>query len=258
MEETYRRLEPHPVILVDLQLFDRASSMEAHVAREHVEAGVVSTRVDDRFFALHDAWRGIPRITVCLERMARLPGPVQIGSLQHEVGHSVLHGELRYYRLAQPRAFQAVQTRYGLSPHYMADLLYLTSLAVKDYEVTRFLVEHGFHQEQTAYVESLFTSGPEDAVTWRVAQDRPEAQVLVLVSTLKPLFCAAGFYPKEDCKDAMEAKVKAYAYLPPPFQRMLQQVTSDAVQLSIGQTPENLERTARAISTEIIDSLLQK
>ena len=140
MDECYDRLSPHEVTLVDLYAFDRSSSLEAFLAKEYSEVGVASAPFDELFFAMHDAWRGVSRIILCFERMRKLPKPIQIGGVQHEVGHSVLHGSLSYYVLPLPPALSELINRFGLSLEYVMNLLYLISIAVKDYEVTRFFM----------------------------------------------------------------------------------------------------------------------
>jgi hypothetical protein len=73
MRECYDRLKPHEVALVDLYVFEQASSMDAFIAKESKEVGVVSTSFDELFFALHDAYRGTSRIILCIEKMKKLP-----------------------------------------------------------------------------------------------------------------------------------------------------------------------------------------
>lgn len=139
MGECYTRLRPHKVSFVDLCLFERSSSMEAFFARERGVVGVATAPFDEEFFAMHDAWRGIPRISVCLERVRNLPELVKIGGIRHEVGHSILHGELQYYLLPHLPSLMEIENRFNLPAEYSRNLLYLVSIAVKDYEVTRLL-----------------------------------------------------------------------------------------------------------------------
>ena len=86
MQECYRQLAPHEVSLVDLYLFERSSSVEAFFADECRKVSVASAPFGALFFAMHDAWRGIPRITLCLEKMKKLPRVVKKGGIHHEVG----------------------------------------------------------------------------------------------------------------------------------------------------------------------------
>jgi len=79
MRECYSRSAPHEVSIVDLYLFERSSSVEAFFAKECRKVGVASAPFDELFFAMHDAWRGILRITLCLEKMKKLPRLVKMG-----------------------------------------------------------------------------------------------------------------------------------------------------------------------------------
>jgi hypothetical protein len=92
VRECYRRLSPHGVDLIDLYIFERSSAVEAFLADESKSVGVASSSFSELFFSMHDAWRGTPRIIICLERMKKLPALAQKGGIRHEVGHSVLHG----------------------------------------------------------------------------------------------------------------------------------------------------------------------
>lgn len=150
MKECYSRLSPHEVALVNLYVFERSSSTEAFLAKEFKEVGVVSAPFNELFFAMHDAWRGTPRIVLCLERMRKLPRLVQTGGIQHEVGHTVRHGSLHYYLLPLPPVLLDISERFNLSLEYAANLLYLISIAVKDYEVSRLLHERGCVEDQVA------------------------------------------------------------------------------------------------------------
>ncbi|MFQ6134841.1 MAG: hypothetical protein ACE5KU_03375, partial [Nitrososphaerales archaeon] len=183
MRECYERLEPHEVAIVDLQVFESASQTEAFLSAEYGRVGVVSRRFDEKFFALHHAWRGTPSITLCLERMRELPPTVRIAGIRHEVGHSILHGELKHYFLTIPYAYVKAVKRYALTNDYGVNLTYLTSIAVKDYEVTRLLYERGYVQDQVEYVEHLLATTEDDITEWRIARSNPLTRVLHLVAS---------------------------------------------------------------------------
>ena len=168
MKECYERLMPHNVELVDLFLFERSSATEAFLSRERSEVGVVSAPFDESFFAMHDAFRGTPRIILCFERMRKLPKPVRVGGIRHEVGHSVLHGSLSYYLLSLPPALLELVDRFGLPLEYATNLLYLISVAVKDYEVTRLLYKRGYVAGQIAYARHLLKPSESDVLSWEM------------------------------------------------------------------------------------------
>jgi len=246
MEECYRRLESHEVELVDLYVFERSSSVEAFLARESQRVGVVSASFDELFFAMHDAWRGTPRITICLERMKKLPKLVQIGGVRHEVGHSVLHGSLIYYLLAFPPTFLKLVDRFNLSWEYATNVLYLISIAVKDYEVSRLLYERGYVEDQVAYVKYLLTVSESDVFSWEMSQGRPLLETLCLISCLKT---AGGSMPllldKAFCKEMKHRLVESLSYLPADHRALLLKVVWEGFSSFGTDTFDNVNRIVR-------------
>ncbi len=214
MQECYRRLAPHEVSLVDLFLFEQSSLTEAFFAKEGRKVGVASASFNELFFAMHDAWRGIPRITLCLERMKSLPKLVKTGGIRHEVGHSILHGNLRYYLLSFPPALLQIADQFQLPFEYLTNLLYLVSIAVKDYEVTRFLYQRGYIEDQVAYVKYLLAVSKDDKLSWELSRGKPLAEALCLISRLKTVGCAAPILvDKKFCKEIMQYLKRSLSYL---------------------------------------------
>lgn len=185
LEECYERLEPHSVEILDLLLFEDSVRMNAFYAREREASGIVSQSLGEEFFAVHDAWSGTPRIGVCIERMRRLPRLVQIGALRHEVGHSVLHGSIEHYVFSVTPPLLEASKRFSLTRDYLFPLLYLISIAVKDFEVSRLLVEKGYVEDQVAYSRHVLTTSRDDLEAWRMARGNPAAMALCAASRLK-------------------------------------------------------------------------
>jgi len=193
LEECYARLEPHEVSYVDLYLFESSTHMKAFFLRERSAVGVAGQGLDDLFVAQHDAWRGTPRISICLERLRSLPRGVQIGSLRHEAGHSVLHGGIEYYIAHLP-----LMPRGTEIPNASArDFLYLMSIAVKDFEVTRFLLGREFYEDQLAFAMSVFETTDDDRLAWHMSRGNRVAEILCMASRFKEICCAAPFLRDE-------------------------------------------------------------
>jgi len=243
MQECYSRSVPHEVSLVDLYIFERSSSVEAFFAKECRKVGVASAPFDELFFAMHDAWRGIPRITLCLEKMEKLPRLVKMGGLRHEVGHSILHGNLSSYVLSFPPALLKIVDRFNLSFEYMANLLYLISIAVKDYEVTRLLHEQGYVKDQIAYAKHLLTISEDDTLSWEISRGKPPAEALCLISCLKAAGCAAPFLvDKKFGEEVRKYLIESLSYLPADRSTLLLRVV-DGGFLSLGTgTLDNVDR----------------
>jgi len=246
MEECYGRLAPHEVSLVDLYVFERSSSVEAFLTKEYVEVGVTSAPFDELFFAMHDAWRGTPRIILCLERMKTLPMLVKIGGIRHEVGHSVLHGSLRYYLLPSPPTLLELADRFNLPFEYVANILYLISIAVKDYEVSRLLYGRGYVEDQVAYAKHLLRVSESDVLSWEISRGKPPAEVLCLISCLKAAGCAAPLLIDEKFgEDVRRCLIESLSYLPPNLSALLLKVILEGFPSLGTDTLDNIDRMVR-------------
>ena len=246
MQECYMRLAPHEVSLVDLYLFERSSSVEAFFAKEYREAGVASTPFDELFFAMHDAWRGIPRITLCLEKMKKLPRLVKMGGIHHEVGHSILHGSLRYYILSFPPALLKIADHFNISFKYMTNLLYLVSIAVKDYEVTRLLYHRGYVEDQVAYAKHLLQVSEEDKLSWEISRGKPPAEALCLIACLKAAGCAVPLLvDKKFGEEVKQYLMESLSYLPADRSAILLKVIEDGFSSLETDTLDNVGRMVR-------------
>ncbi|MBO3803815.1 MAG: hypothetical protein JTT11_08130, partial [Candidatus Brockarchaeota archaeon] len=194
MEECYRRLGACDVPCVDLYLFEGASRMSAFFSGEKRLLGIESKGLEEAFAAQHDAWRGTSRISICVERIGAMPEEVRIGTIRHEVGHSVLHGSLEHYLI--PPAL--VERASAKMPWERARIfLYLVSIAVKDYEVTRLLYRKGYVEDQVAYALSSIGASEEDKLAWLISENDPAARAICAASRLKEVCCAAPFLGDE-------------------------------------------------------------
>ena len=241
MEECYGQLAPQDVSLVDLYLFERSSSVTDFFAKEYRKFGVVSAPFDEQFFAMHDAWRGIPRITLSFEKMKELPKLVRIGGIRHEVGHSVLHGNLRYYVLSAPPALLEIADSFNLSFEYMTNLLYLVSIAVKDYEVTRLLHQRGYVEDQINYAKHLLMVSEEEKRSWEMSRGTPAAKALCLTSYLKSGGCAAPFLLDKMFREEMkQCLMGSLSHLPPARSALLLKVIEEGFASLGTDTLENV------------------
>ncbi|KPV64738.1 MAG: hypothetical protein AOA65_0805 [Candidatus Bathyarchaeota archaeon BA1] len=259
MEECYERLKPHKVELVDVCLFERSSTAEAFLSKESAEVGVVSASFGELFFATHEAWRGTPRITLCFEKMRKLPKLVQVGGIRHEVGHSVLHGSLRYYLLLLPTVFLDMAKHFGLSTQYVTNLLYLTSIAVKDCEVSRLLYGRGYLEDQAAYAKHTLTISESDTLSWEVSRGKPISEILCLVSCLKAAGCAAPLFSDERLGEEMKRRLmESLSYLPTDYSTLLFDVILEGFSSLGADTLSNIEQMARLIADKIIKPILER
>jgi len=256
MQECYVQLAPHGVELLDLYVFERSTAVEAFLAEESRRIGVASSSFDEVFFSMHDAWRGISRIIICLERMKKLTALAQRGGIHHEVGHSVLHGSPRYYIFAIPPTLQDLGKRYKLSRQHVTNMLYLISIAVKDYEVSRLLHRHGYVKDQMAFAKHMLLPMESDRTIWEISRTNPDAQALCLTSYLKLIGYTTPFLASKNSRKELNHYLKeSLSYLPKKHStKLLREIPKIFHQLGL-DTMDNINKFTNLIVQEMIQSI---
>jgi len=226
--------------------------MNAFIGGEKRNLGISTSAFEASFFAVHDAWRGTPRIMVAYDRMSALPKLVGVGALRHEAAHTVLHGSLEYYIFSFPTVLLKLERAGIISRKIAEDLLYLVSVAVKDYEVTRLLYEKRFVTDQFAYNRYFLEPSEEDREAWNIAKRNETARILVLVSILKTACCAAPLLKDERYGGEISRSIsKSRAYLPADLSRRLSKVLQASSKFG-ENTQENIDLLAEKIVDELV------
>jgi len=258
IEECYSRLQPHGLSLVDLYLFERSSVLEAFLSQEYAKMGVTSSRFDEDFYAMHDAWRGIPRISISLERIQSLPELTRAGILRHEVGHSILHGSPQYYIFPIPHLLLETSERFDLPIQYLNDLLYLISIAVKDIEVTRLLHSGGYIEDQVAYAEGVLEVSQDDLAAWEIGKVKPEAKILCIVSRLKDFSCASALMSDEKLREKIRMKLlEGMNYFPEDVSTKILNIILKLPSSLQADTLKNVDEMTRIIVEELVEPTLR-
>ena len=258
MEECYNRLNPHGLSLVDLYLFERSSALEAFLSKEHARMDVISSRFDEDFYAMHDAWRGIPRIIVSVERIQSLPELTQAGILRHEVGHSILHGSPEYYIFPIPLLLSEASETFDFSVQYKNDLLYLISIAVKDFEVTSLLHGGGYIEDQVAYAESVLETSEDDLAAWEIGKVNPQAKILCIVSRLKDFSCASALMSNGELREKIRMKLaESMNYFPEEVSTKILNIILKFPSSLKADTLGNVGEMTRIILEELVEPTLR-
>ena len=217
--EAYRRLASPQRAALEVRLVDTRERMAALAAAEKARHGI-ATVGDEAFACAHDAFEDRPRITVCVEALGPLQPPA-IAALRHEVGHAVLHGRREFYQVRADAALRRAGGLRGLNDPALLQLLFFVAVAVKDWEVSRLLLQHGWTDDVRALAWELLEPSEEDRMGWRLAEASGGLRLLWAGSQLKPLLHAA---PLRESADASEVEVRAAAmvhYLPAPARSAL-------------------------------------
>jgi len=193
LDECYNRMGSLSPPMVELNIYKSSSAMDASLNREKAALGVETGGADSTFLATHEAWRGIPRITVCIERMKAEPRIVAQAAVRHEAGHSAIHGSPEFYVLPLPIALLEASEIFPFFSRVSQVSSYLIFTAVKDYEVTRLLHMLGYIKDQAAFARRFSKPSEEDYLAAHLAGRTREATALLCASWLKNVSCLPPF-----------------------------------------------------------------
>jgi hypothetical protein len=240
------------VEIVDICIFDKSSSMNAFMNEEKRKLGIETSAFEENFLAVHDAWHGTPRIMVAYDKLLEVPKLVGIGGLHHEVAHTVLHGYLEYYSFPMPIFLLELERKEVISRQIMKDLIYLASVAVKDYEVTRLLYENGYVDDQVAYSEYYLKPSEEELEAWKLAEKNRIIRLLFLVSVLKTTCCAAPLLKDEKYGvEIFRTLTGSMSFLPAGLSAQLLKMVKSASEFG-----KDTHQNVRRLMKEIIDELV--
>ena len=250
LEECYTRLGGWLPERVEVHLFDTPTGLAGFLEGEKKELGI-KTGGDEAFICSHDAWRGSPRLLVCMERLSALSPMARLGALRHEVAHTVLHGALVYYVLRIPLDCLQLAQAKGVDLTMLQQVLYYCATAVKDFEATRLLLSRGYRECQVTYTEAQFVPSDEDEFAWLLAKQHPQARLLFFTSQLEMLLPSwplevAGLMRLEECADSMLSYME-----PDERKRLVDEAISIAKQLG-----EDTHNNVRLTLTQVLGELL--
>ncbi len=256
-EECYGRLRPEGLNLVEIVLFENDRLWRSHMAAERRRAGVSSAEFDDAFIATHDAWTGIPRISISLERRKALTQLIWEGALHHEVGHSILHGSLEYYVFPMPNALLNVAREFPTLTSQLTDILYLLTLAVKDMEVTKLLASNGYVEDQAAYARFVMKPTEQDQHAWGLSSIAAEARVLCLVGKLKDIAAATVLASRpEDPRVSVKEIEESIGYFPQETRTVLLDVMTKILNDLGKDTFANMQSAAAILAARLIGPVM--
>jgi hypothetical protein len=187
--DCYRRFGSRIPYKVEIHVVDREANMRALLKEDKLRLGI-TTGGDEEFICSHDAWRGYPRVICSLDKLSKLNKLARFGAIRHEAAHSALHGSLEYYIFRIPDECRHTAAIKGLESPVLDQALYYVSVAVKDFEVTRLLVQHDFIDCQFTFALEWLKPSEQDKSAWKLAQTNRQAKFIYLTTLLKPMLFA--------------------------------------------------------------------
>ncbi len=198
---------------VELRLYRSWSRMSRELAAELAEVasrlGVEASAIQAPFSScsFHHGWLDKPCISIAQDAYEAKRRAVARGELEHEVGHSALHGRLEYYLIRVPKPLLKLADFIGEDE--LRELIHILASAVKDYEVSELLASREIIGNQ---VEMLLEHLPVSSVEVDAVA---RGDLVALANLAKPFFCAAPIAGKSGVlREAMRreaAKLPRYA-----------------------------------------------
>jgi hypothetical protein len=251
LEECYRRLSAHPLPeKVEVRLCQMPSQLADFLQAEKDKLGI-QTLGDESFTCSHDAWRGFPRVLVCMERLFALSAIARLGTLRHEAAHTVLHGALAYYVFRIPPDCLELAQAKGLGLALLQQVLYYCATAVKDFEVTRLLLRQGYQDCQVAFAQAQFLPSDEDKLAWLLAKHHSQAKLLFFTSQAKTLLLG---WPLE-LAGLMQLEVYAnsmLSYMNPEERKWLLITAANIARQLSDDTHNNVRLTLRQVLRDLL------
>ncbi len=250
MQECYERIEIKNVEIVDLYIFEKSFSMQEFKRREKVEK-ISSLSLEEEFFATHDAYHGIPRIMIAIDKLNELPENVRIGGIRHEVAHSILHGSLDYYIFSIPKILIEYSKKYLNLEKFFGNITYLISIAIKDYEVTNLLCKYGYIEDQYEYIKYFLKPSIEEKQAWEFVKNNFSLTLLFITSLIKIIACATPLLFTSFNKKISEDLGSYISYLPIKFQNLILKIVLKTFQKQY----ESLQQEIDVVCEELIKNL---
>lgn len=148
--------------------------------------------------------------------------------------------------------------RFGISQQNVTNMLYLTSIAVKDFEVSRLLHKHGYVNDQIAFAEHMLIPEESDKVAWELSKAKPEAEILCLTSYLKLIGYVTPFLTGRVSKRGVDHNLRAnLSFLPKRLSTKLLEDTPEIFRQLGLHTTENINKFTGLFVRRIVEPILK-
>ena len=234
-----------------ITIWKSSGELATFYKQEKKELNVVAGEETD-FLATHEAWRGFPRIHVCEEKVKEVAPAVLRGVLHHEIGHALHHGSPEFYTFRFSSRLRDAGTACGLELPLLQQCVYFLSVAVKDYDVVKWLAGAGLGDGQAALVEYMIEDTGQERQVWEMVREDTAPRKIVFASLLKTVLSIEALISggAENAQALLDKWEKAYSWLSERERRGLVRFARSCSE-SEGKTfQERLEETALGLLTD--------
>ncbi len=186
LKDCYKHFGDKVPYRVELLITDTEAILRDYLRQEKFKLGVIDDTEEDEI-CLYDIWKKFPRITISLEKLTEYSKQARPGVIRHQAAHSILHGSLEYRIFKIPEDCQQVALVKNLDNSVLEQAVQKLSLAVKDCEASKLLVEHNFINCQISFALEWIKPPAASKLTQKLPRpDRPTRFISQLM-LLKPI-----------------------------------------------------------------------
>jgi hypothetical protein len=161
LKDCYRHFGSKVPYKIEVLITDTEAMLRDYLRQEKFKMGIIDDTVEDTI-CLYDIWKGYPRITISIEKLDKYSKMARQGLIRHQAAHSVLHAAMEFRIFKIPDDCKQIAMVKGLDNAALEDAMKKLSLAVKDCESSRLLVDNSYINCQMSF-----------AIEWIQPQEEP-------------------------------------------------------------------------------------
>jgi len=190
LNDCYKRFGQRVPYKVEVYAFDTEENLHSFLREEKFKLGLSFSSIDEVSACTYEVLKGFPRLLICQERLAPYSKLGRAGALRHEAAHTVLHGSLEYSIFQIPEDCKHTAMVKGIQPEKLEEVFFQLSMGIKDFEATKFLVEHDFITCQFTYALEWIKPMDDDRTAWTIARSNRQTRFVYESALMRPLlFC---------------------------------------------------------------------
>jgi hypothetical protein len=171
LKDCFRHFGSKVPYKIEVLITDTEAMMRDYLRQEKFKTGIIEDTVEDTI-CLYDIWKGYPRITISMEKLEKFGKAARQGLIRHQAAHTALHASMEFRIFKIPDDCKQTAMIKGIETVVLEEAMRKLSLAVKDCEATRLLVENNYINCQMSF-----------AIEWIQPQEEPRTPPKPMVRT---------------------------------------------------------------------------
>ncbi|MFA5400063.1 MAG: hypothetical protein WC169_03880 [Dehalococcoidia bacterium] len=187
LNDCYGRFAEKVPYKIEIYAFDKEDNLSSFLREEKFKLGLSFNTVDDASACTHEVLRGYPRLLLCQERLLKYSKQARAGAMRHEAAHTILHGALEYSIFQIPEDCRHTATVKGIENEKLEEVFFQLSLGIKDFEATRFLIQHDYINCQFHYAMEWIKPAEDDKTAWAISRTNRQTKFVYESALMRPI-----------------------------------------------------------------------